>query len=182
MRAAQAELSRARERAGESLVRSPANGRFVPLPGAELVGRLVEQGDLLGYVVDDAISTVRVAVDQADAALVRERTRGVEVRLSRQPSVVWPARIERDLPTVAHLLPNASLGSQGGGRFAVDPVDPEGLRTLEPLYQLELALPDAAGVREIGGRVFVRFDHGVEPVAWRSARAVRRLFLERLGV
>jgi putative peptide zinc metalloprotease protein len=182
LRAAQAELSRARERAGESWVRSPAKGRFVPLPGAELTGRLIEQGDLLGYVVDETISTARVVVPQADAALVRGRTRRVEVRLSRQPSVVWSAQIERDLPALAHLLPSAALGTQGGGRFPVDPVDPQGLRTLEPLYQLELSLPDGAGVREIGGRVFVRFDHGAEPVAWRSARAVRRLFLGRLGV
>jgi len=37
-------------------------------------------------------------------------------------------------------------------------------------------------VREIGERVYVRFDHGSEPVALRTYRAIRRLFLSQIGV
>jgi len=63
----------------------------------------------------------------------------------------------------------------------VDPSDPEGLQTLEPVFQLEIALADAASIGEIGGRAYVRLDHGAEPAAAQAYRALRRLFLRRLG-
>jgi hypothetical protein len=34
----------------------------------------------------------------------------------------------------------------------------------------------------IGGRAYVRFDHGEEPLGWRLLRGLRQLFLHRLDV
>jgi putative peptide zinc metalloprotease protein len=95
---------------------------------------------------------------------------------------VLPSQILREVPAASDRLPSRALGTTGGGRVAVDPLDPDGLRTLERVFQLDVSLPAAAAAREIGGRVYVRFDHGAEPVGWRAFRAVRRLFLRRLGV
>ena len=86
------------------------------------------------------------------------------------------------MPAASDRLPSAALGTQGGGRFAVDPMDPEGLRTLERVFQFDLALPDDAEIGAAGERVYVRFDHPSEPVAQRGYRALRRLFLRQLGV
>jgi putative peptide zinc metalloprotease protein len=147
-----------------------------------LLSRFVEQGDLIGYVLGEGIDTVRVVVPQADAALVRDRTERVEVRLSRRIGRVLPAAIRREVPGATHRLPSPALGSQGGGRFAVDPSDPDGLQTLEPVFQLEVALEQAASIGEIGGRAYVRLDHGAEPAAAQAYRGLRRLFLRRLGV
>jgi putative peptide zinc metalloprotease protein len=61
-------------------------------------------------------------------------------------------------------------------------MDPEGLRTLERVFQFDLALPENAAIHAAGERVHVRFDHGAEPVAQRAYRALRRLFLRQLGV
>jgi putative peptide zinc metalloprotease protein len=176
-----AELAYARQRVGEVVVRSATRGTFVVLQPGDLLGRFVEQGDLIGYVLGEAIDTVRVVVSQADAALVRDRTKRVEVRLSRQIGRVLPAVILRAVPGATHRLPNPALGTRGGGRFGVDPSDPEGLQTLEPVFQLELALADAASIGEIGGRAYVRLDHGAEPAAAQAYRALRRLFLRRFG-
>ena len=60
--------------------------------------------------------------------------------------------------------------------------DPEGLETLEPVFQLDLRLVGHRPIREIGGRVHVRLDHGMEPLAAQAYRAIRRLFLRELGV
>jgi putative peptide zinc metalloprotease protein len=48
---------------------------------------------------------------------------------------------------------------------------------VERFYQVELAVPDADLLARIGGRVFVRFDHGDEPIAWRILRSVRQMVL-----
>jgi len=119
---------------------------------------------------------------QTDAALVRDRTEHVEVRLQSRVAEVLPARIEREVPGGTNRLPSRALGSGGGGRFAVDPADPEGLTTLEPVFQLDLRLAERRPIREIGGRAHVRLDHGTEPLAAQAYRSIRRLFLRELGV
>jgi putative peptide zinc metalloprotease protein len=75
-----------------------------------------------------------------------------------------------------------ALGAMGGGPFAVDTREPDGMKAAEKLFQLDLALPADARIGGIGERVYVRFEHGNEPLANRGFRAVRRLFLGRLGV
>jgi putative peptide zinc metalloprotease protein len=73
--------------------------------------------------------------------------------------------------------------SQGGGRIAADPRDPEGRRTLERIFQIDVAFerplerPSA-----FGQRVFVRFDLHPEPLAVQWYRALRRLFLTHFSV
>ena len=56
------------------------------------------------------------------------------------------------------------------------------MHTLEPVFQLELKLTESPPIRQIGGRVYVRLDHGTEPLAAQAYQAMRRLFLRQLGV
>ena len=178
----EAALARARERAGEVLIRSPTEGVFVLAGGEDLVGRYVQQGEVVAYVVDLAAATARVVVPQEDVALLRERTEATWVRLAHDLGTVLPARITRQVPAATDRLPTRALGTAGGGRLAVDPMDPDGLRTIERTFQFDLALPEDAAIRVAGERVYVRFDHGAEPLAQRAYRALRRLFLRQLGV
>jgi putative peptide zinc metalloprotease protein len=179
---AEAELSHARERLGEVLMRSPVDGVFVVAGGADLAGRYVEQGEVVGYVVDLSTATARVVVGQEDAAMLRARTSAAWVRLEHDLGTVLPARIEREVPAGSDRLPTRALGTTAGGAFAVDPMDPEGTRTLERVFQFDLALPDNLKIPAAGERVYVRFDHDAEPLAQRGYRAFRRLFLRQLGV
>jgi putative peptide zinc metalloprotease protein len=175
-------LGYARQRVGEMVVRSPTAGVFVISQPHDLPGRFVRQGELIGYVLGKTIDTVRVVLPQADAALVRDRTEHVEVRLQSRIGEVLRAQIRREVPGATNRLPSPALGTSGGGRLAVDPADPEGLQTLEPVFQLDLSLVQSRSIREIGGRVHVRFDHGSEPLAAQAYRGLRRLFLRELGV
>ena len=72
--------------------------------------------------------------------------------------------IVRVVPAATNQLPSASLGRPGGGSLAVDPTDPEGLSTLEKVFEIDIALPAERAASEIGGRVHVRFRHGAEPL------------------
>ena len=135
----------------------------------------------VAYVVDLEVATARVVVSQDDVAVVRERTDAAWVRLAHDLSQVLPARVVRQVPAATDRLPTRALGTSAGGPFAVDPMDPDGLRTLERVFQFDLELPPGR-VRAAGERVYVRFDHGAEPIGQRGYRALRRLFLRQLGV
>ena len=178
---AEAALTRAREREGQVIVRAGSDGVFVPRDRHELRGRRVSQGEVLAWVVDLAESTARIVLSQDDAGQLRKRTDGVQVRLDHDLARALPASIERQVPSAIDRLPSPALGTAGGGPFAVDPGDPEGLRTLETVFQIDLALPPGAGVAA-GERVYARFDHGSEPLGPRGWRALRRLLLRQLGV
>ena len=136
----------------------------------------------MGYVVGEAARTARVVLAQADVSLVRERTEAVEVRLGSRIGDVEAAEIEREVPAATDRLPSQVLGVRGGGVWPVDPSDPEGLRTLTPVFQLDLTLPVAWHAAATGQRVYVRFHHGAQPLARRAYWGLRRLFLRRLGV
>jgi putative peptide zinc metalloprotease protein len=123
-----------------------------------------------------------VVVAQDDVGLLRERTKAAWVRLAHDVARVYPARIVREVPAATERLPARALGTAGGGRIATDPADEDGLRTREPVFQFELALPAEAALRVAGERAYVRFDHGGEALAWRAGRAARRIFLRQLGV
>jgi putative peptide zinc metalloprotease protein len=179
---AAADLARAQERRGAALVRSGARGVLVLPAGEGLVGRFVRRGELLGYVVGASASQVRVALPHARVAQVRDRTRAAEIRLSRARERVLPATIARIVPAATDRLPSAALGTRGGGPFAVDPADEEGVRALEPVFVVDLALAPGSAVPELGGRAFVRFEHDAEPLAFQGWRALRRLFLRSIGV
>jgi putative peptide zinc metalloprotease protein len=176
----QADLERARDEARSLVLRSPVEGVFlVDLPD-DLPGRFVRKGDLLGYVADLSEPTVRVAVPQADIGLVKHRTQSVSVRLAEQLDSPVVASVTRQVPAAVERLPSAALGPLGGGPFAVDPTDTAGTQVIEGIFEVELALPVA--VDRLGMRVYVRFDHGSEPLAQQWYRRARQLFLRKFNV
>jgi putative peptide zinc metalloprotease protein len=50
------------------------------------------------------------------------------------------------------------------------------------VFQLELALPPEVREAYLGARVYVRFDHGFEPVGFQAWRALRQLLLRLFDV
>jgi putative peptide zinc metalloprotease protein len=177
-----AELERARDHIGKLVVHSPADGAFIVPQAADLPGRFVRQGELLGYVADLWEANVRVVVSQSDISLVRGLTRSVEVRFSSRPGQSVAAVIEREVPAANFLLPSKALGTAGGGRIPVDPLDERGIKALQKVFQLDIALVGDTAPRHLGERVHVRFDHSPKPLAHQWYRAGRQLFLGHFGV
>jgi putative peptide zinc metalloprotease protein len=176
------DLRQAEENLAKLLTRSPVQGNFILIDDRNLPGRFVKKGELLGYIVSEHRPTIRTVVSQADIGLVRERVTGVEVRLAEQPAESLNADIERIVPAADLNLPSAALGTSGGGIVPVDPTDPDGLRALESIFQLDLSLPEAVPDPHIGGRVYVRFNHGTMPLAIQWYRSLRQLFLRKFYV
>lgn len=175
-------LARARQRVDELVIQSRVHGIFELPDAAKLTGRFVRQGALLGYVLDRTALTARIAVPEASVDLIRRRTQHIEVRLVDRPDTSFTTVLKREIPAASAALPATALGSQGGGAIAVDPSDRDGVKTIEKTFQFDLALPSNAGISTFGGRVYVRFDHGWEPLVARWHRALRQLFLARFYV
>lgn len=176
------QLEDARHRLAELTVRSAAAGRFVVPRARDLPGRFVQRGDLLGYVLNNAVDTARVVVEQADIDLVRHRTRGVRVRFPEDLGRTAPARLLREVPAATDELPGRALTQEGGGPIAVDPRDFFGIKSFQKVFLFDVELPPATDLRGVGCRVHVRFDHGSEPLIRRWYRGVRQLFLKRFNV
>jgi putative peptide zinc metalloprotease protein len=177
-----AQLQDAKERAADLIIRSPANGFFiVPVP-QDLPGRYAKRGELLAYALDRAAVTARVVVYQADVDLVRRQTREIRVRLPENIPETVPANLLREVPEATDQLPGKALTQEGGGQVAVDPRDRLGMKSFQKVFLFDIAFPSFNGLYNVGGRVYVRFDHGYEPLAHRWYREIRRVFLRRFDV
>jgi putative peptide zinc metalloprotease protein len=181
MKHVEGQLARSRERFSELAICSLAGGTFLSPMAQDLPGRFVKRGELLGYVLDRATITARVVVSQEDVDFVRQKTRGVKIRLPEKIGEAVPVAIKREVPAATDQLPSRTLGQQGGGEIPIDPRDNQGIKAFQTVFMFDVELPEER-LYPIGGRVYVRFDHGWEPVIWRWYRSVRQLFLKRFNV
>ncbi|MFY7904553.1 MAG: biotin/lipoyl-binding protein [Burkholderiaceae bacterium] len=176
----QAELARLGQRRSALVLRAGAAGQVVLPRAADLPGRHFARGDVVAHVLPPQGSPVRVVVTQDDVSRLQHQAGPPEVRLAQNPGRRQPARLLAEVPAATHELPSPLLSDRHAGPFATDPADPKGLRTLQPVFTLDLALPASAQPRP-GARAWVRFDHGMEPLAWQWLRRVRQLFIGALA-
>jgi len=179
---AEENLSRAKERLDMLVVRAPASGRFIVPRAEDLPGRYLRQGEVAAYVLDPSELLVRAAVPQEYIALVRGATRGVELRMIGDVNAVIESGVEREVPGATFQLPNAALGTLGGGKLAIDPRDREGLTTFQGIFQFDLRLAGVDVGDAVGSRAYVRFDHGTAPIGSQIYTALRRLLLRHFNV
>ncbi len=178
-----AELSKLEQDLAQLSVNSRIRGRFFLPPAVSSQGRYVQQGDLLGYILDRSSIHLRVMVSQEDIGMVMERNRGISIKLANWPAALYRGKIVRMMPSISTKLPSAVLGTQYGGQVGVDPTDSSGLRTLGDWFQLEADVYSSD--REMlwaGSRAWVRFDLGYDPLWVQAYRASRQLFMNRLAL
>lgn len=178
-----AALEQEQRRRGELVVRATAAGRLVVPMAADMPGRLVERGTVLGYVVDSTRPIVRALVGQDDVDLILRRNLRIQARFAQRPDEVREATGLRVMPGAVERLPSPVLGSEGGGPWAEIPAGPTGQRQLvQKAFLLDLLVAGGVPAGTIGSRVHLRIDHGQEAVGWRVLRGLRQLFLRQLDV
>jgi putative peptide zinc metalloprotease protein len=178
----QAALVRLEDEAQHLTLRAAMAGTLLLDRAADLPGRYLRKGEVIGYLRTDEPPLVRVVVPQSDVEQVRLTTTGVEVRLPQALGDTWAAEMKRGVPSATRQLPSATLGAHGGGAVPTDPRDDKGVATLESVFEFELQLPADVPHEYLGSRVYVRFEHAPEPVGLRMLRAVRRAFLSYFHV
>jgi HlyD family secretion protein len=173
------ELERIEQRIASLEIRAPIAGIWVMPRQQDVLNTYVHEGDTVGYVLDDTAVRVRAAVPEYDAPRVRDRTVAVEATLAEARAFA-SARLIRDIPAATFDLPGAALGDRGGGPYPTDAADESGTRSREPVVLLDIELPSLP-IQRVGSRAWVRFDLGAEPLAQRSYRALRQLFLRHFN-
>ena len=160
---------------------SPRQGIFVLPNNEDLLGRYIERGEVLGYVIDvnDLPVTTMVAEDSID--LVRNRTQSVELRLVSDESALFTGSVARIVPASTRELPSEVLSTQGGGLIGLDPAEPESLKAIGRYFKIEVSAPKVPKQR-LNERVYVLFKHDAEPLIYRWYRGLRRVFLRQLNV
>ncbi len=171
------ELARTDERIGQLDVRAQVAGTLVMPRQGDLFGSFSRRGDLLGHVLAADALRVRAAVPEPDAHLVRNRLNHVSVRLVDAPEFELTAALSGDTPAATRQLPSAALLDHAGGPYPNDPSQQDGLHSLQPVFLFDLVLPDRK-LERVGGRAWVRFDHGSEPLAVQAYRRMAQLFLQ----
>jgi putative peptide zinc metalloprotease protein len=178
---ARAELATATVRADRLVVRSQGEGIFAVSRPQDLPGRFMKEGQQIGYVLPAGSRIVRATIRQDDIDLVRNRLRQASVKLAERLDEALPARIIREVPAGRDDLPSKALGGTGGGALPVDPRDPQGMKTFQRVFQVDIELPfSAAAATAFGSRAYVRFDHHWEPIGQQIWRRGRQLVLSRL--
>jgi putative peptide zinc metalloprotease protein len=142
----------------------------------DLPGTFVKKGATLGYILTDQTLLVRVAVTQDQAGLIRTGANRISLRLAEDPDRIFAGKVVREVPAASGLLHSAALGDRNNGPIRTDPEDKDGLRALEPVFMFDVAV-ESEQPRRLGGRAYLRFDHGSASAADQLGRALRQLFL-----
>jgi len=176
------QLNSLTERRDDLIVQTAANGTPV-IPDAEnLDGRLVRQGEVLGYMIGDDDMRLRVAIPQAQAEIVRNRTQDVQIMFLDSIGTSVPGRLVVEIPQSQDTIPSLALSTQAGGDIVLDPTGLTELSTLQSVFQFEVATENPTPITQVGQRALVKFDHGVEPIGYRLYRSARQLFLRQFRV
>jgi putative peptide zinc metalloprotease protein len=182
LEAAKRELEQVRERLAELTIVSPIAGTFVLAQAAgDFPDRFLRRGDQVGYVLPAKAATARVLVSQDDVDLVRMRTVRVEAKVAGRLYETYEAKLAREVPAASNRVSNLALSSAGGGGAALDPRQTKEPKTLDAWFAFELELPQTNALT-LGEHVYVRFEHGAEPLAARLYRSVRQLFMRQFTV
>ena len=171
-----------RERERELSIVADQPGRFIMPRAADMMGRYVKRGDLIGYVIGDANVMARVAAPQSEIDVIRHRTVDVDAYMVENLARSVPAHIVRETPAAGRDVPSLALTTRGGGDIALDPSRTHRPEALFSLFLIDVELLESSRDHSQGSRVYVRFRHGDEAIAWRLIRAARQFFLGQFNV
>lgn len=176
------QLDGLRQRRDDLIVAAKVPGDAVVPSARNLPGRLMRQGQIVGYVIGSDDMRLRVAIPQAQAEIVRSRTDGVEVMFQDAIGTPVPARLVAEVPQSQNTIPSRALSTEAGGDIVLNPAGVTELSTLQSVFQFEVATVEPMTISHVGARALVKFDHGLEPIGYRLYRSVRQLFLRQFRV
>lgn len=177
-----AELKHARKKQQAMQIVSKKAGKLLIPDVDDLDGRFVHKGEIIGYVIDDALPTVRVVVEQSDIGQLSKQIKAIQIRLVNQPDRIIAASIKRWVPEATNYLPSAALATVNGGKISINPDSKEEIKTQEKVFHLDLQYTPIDYAPEIGQRVYVRFDHGFKPLGMQWYTRFRQVFLRQFNV
>ena len=182
MERTEAEFELFKHRLASLTLQSPANGRLVIPDYLDLPDQFVEQGQLIGFIIEPDHLVAQIIIPEQEIALFQQQQSRFEIRQLGSSNKTITANYKRIIPEAIKQLPSAALGIKGGGDVLVDPGDNSGRTPIEKVFQLELSIPANQLEAYIGSRVRVRVKHGNLPLARQWGRSLQQLLLGRVHV
>lgn len=169
------ESSRLAQRLANLTLRAPVSG-VLGMPAArDLNGRFFARGNVLANVLNPASLTVRAVLPQEDIDLLELPGSRIEVRIAESPGRSLEAHRISSQPAAGYQLPSPLLGDRAGGPFLTDPADPDGLRTLAPVFTVDFQIKDLALPR-MGERAWIQIHHPPQPLLKQWWRRLHQAF------
>jgi len=175
------ELAELKKKESQLQISSDRDGQFLLADAEDLPGRYVHRGDLLGYVVNFPIQRGRVMIAEDRVDLIRKKIKSIEVKRAGDISKTYEATLVREVPTGSKELPHMAFAIEGGGNVGLDPSQTKEPTSLHTFFQFDLALPKEMNIQTIGDRLYVRFNHGNEPLFTQVYRSLRQVILRQLN-
>jgi len=161
-------------------IRSHIDGVFVSAESGSPIGRFVHQGEILGHIIRPDNMLIRAVVPQSRIGLLESYATSADCLLADDLDNDLHSEIIHETPKATSTLPSPALGTRGGGMLAIDPGNGAGTKLLKPVFQIDLSLPEDIRPTQIGGRVYVRLDHGSLPIGEQIVLYFDQLFLRHL--
>ena len=163
------------------IIRARQDGTWVAPQVQQFVGRWLVRGTDLGLLVDPSSFRFKATVAQEDGdGLFARRIPSAEVRLVGQAGAVLSVGELQIIPAEKRQLPSAALGWAAGGEVATAANDTQGIRTIEPFFEVRADVkPNAAAAMLHGRAGKIRFELAPEPLLRSWARRFRQLIQKR---
>jgi putative peptide zinc metalloprotease protein len=152
------EVSTMEQKTQRLIIKASRDGQVSIPSSKDLIGSWIEKGRLIAFVFQPEDVLIKTVVKQQDIGLVRSKTQSVSVK---QSDFAWrsaQAKVVQHQPESTFDLPSAALGEKGGGELRVDPGDERGLRSQDPIFLVDVSVPQQKNLR-VGARALVRFEH-----------------------
>ena len=175
--AAQAEYNELSKKLEKLTIMSGSSGTFIFSSASDLAGQYVQQGDVLGHIINPENMIIKAVIPQSRMGLLETYDTSVDFVLANALTHSYQSQIIRKTPQASTVLVSPVLGSAGGGKFTVDRSDKSGTKLLTPAFQIDLSLPKDLHLSHIGTRVYVRLNHGKLPIGEQIGLSFQQLFL-----
>ncbi len=177
LHAVKAEFIQISEQLKELTIKSHTDGKFISANFKNLMGRFIDQGEVLGHIVNSQNLIVRATIPQSRIGLLKTYDTSVDFMLADQLGTSFRGQIIRETPQATKWISSPALGTTGGGTLAVDPGDASGTKLLKPVFQIDISLPKNLHLTQVGSRVYVRLNHGFLPIGEQISLYFNQLFL-----
>jgi putative peptide zinc metalloprotease protein len=187
---AQAQQARVEQKLSKLTAQSGLAGEPLWNQPADLAGRWVRTGDILGYVKSKDPNLpvlIQVALAQPQAARIAEKSPRIALHVVSHTgsNSLIPATITGSGPAALTELPSAALSTVYGGLIETDPTDPKAVKPLGPTYNLQLSIArgNYANLPWLhGAQTVTVIDFGYSPLAWQWLRLVQEHIRSRFAV
>jgi putative peptide zinc metalloprotease protein len=175
------ELKESQKRLQFLSLSSQAEGIWTVRDAADLPGRFVRRGDLIGYVITDNDITVRGMIPESDIELVREHVTALHARKASDLSIALTPASWYVFPAATKEPVSEILTEAAGGDIVMDPAASGSPQALRRYFIVALEF-DRLPATHVDERIYLQFEHPPEAIIYRVYRLVRRTFLEYFDV